>query len=271
MKKLLLTPLFAVLILSGCVFCTQGSGNIISETREVDAFHSVDLSGQGNLYITQGSEHELRIETDDNILKELETEVRNGTLVIKPKGGINCLDPTDSIDIYVTMEEIRDLSVSGSGEIIGKTPIETDHLDVGISGSGDLNLDVEAETTSIHISGSGELDLGVGVDELSIDISGSGKANLYGEATQHNLRISGSGELNAFDLETEDSNINISGSGDANVWVTKNLEINVSGSGDIRYKGNPETVKQNISGSGSVEKVAAQEDIEAGSAEVDPI
>lgn len=246
MKKALLIPLFSLLVLSGCS-CIQGNGEIVSETPAItDSFHSIDLRGEGNIFLSQVEADEdfeqrkVRIETDYNILQELDVQVKNETLIIKPKKGIGCLNPSESIDIYVNTEEVKNISVSGSGEIIGQTPIKAEYLDMNISGSGEIDVDVE-------------------VDTLTIDISGSGEANLKGVAQDHSFGVSGSGNLYGFDLETQHSSVTISGSGEAEIWTKESLDVNVSGSGDLRYKGNPELIEQTISGSGSVEKIATEE------------
>ena len=231
-KSLLLIP-FGI-ALSGCVLCTQGSGNIVTEAFDLDSFHSIDLRGEGNIYLTQANENALSIETDDNILENLEVYVENGTLIIKPEKTIGCLDPTKNINIYATMEDIESFDLSGSGAIIGETLIEADKLDIEVSGSGDIDLEVDVTT-------------------LSIDISGSGEANLEGRAINNNFEVSGSGTLNAIDLESDTVDIDISGSGEAHVTAIDSLEVEISGSGDVRYKGDPE-ISQSVSGSGNIQR-----------------
>ena len=56
------------------------SGNLVSETRTVDSFHSISANIVGRIFLTQGSLQELRIETPQNILDVLKTEVNNGVL-----------------------------------------------------------------------------------------------------------------------------------------------------------------------------------------------
>jgi hypothetical protein len=46
--------------------------------------------------------------------------------------------------------------------------------------------------------------------------------------------------------------VTISGSGSVSVHATNSLNAAIYGSGDIRYSGRPETVQQQITGSGSV-------------------
>ena len=123
------------------------------------------------------------------------------------------------------MDKITELTMSGSGKLIGKTEINSDAL-------------------HIVCSGSGKVDLNLKVARLSTKLSGSGTINLKGTATEHDLILSGSGRIKAYDLITEKTTALIAGSGSANVNTSEELDSKVSGSGSIRYKGDPKIINQ---------------------------
>src|SRR5512134_3419247 len=50
-----------------------GSGNVITQTREVGDFDKVSFSSFGELTIQQGESESLSIEAEDNVLAEIET------------------------------------------------------------------------------------------------------------------------------------------------------------------------------------------------------
>ena len=73
MNKRMYTPAAAILLValmgSGCGFqMVTGSGNIVTETRNVSGFTSITLAGIGNLYLTQGAAESVRIEAEDNLI-----------------------------------------------------------------------------------------------------------------------------------------------------------------------------------------------------------
>jgi hypothetical protein len=224
---LILSVLFSGCIQPGCI---QGSGNYTTENRTVDDFSSMSFSSAGEVYLSQGPKH-LRIEAEDNIIRGLMTEVGSGRLTIRHTAA--CINPQKPIKIYVSTPHIEGLDISGSGSITGLSPIESDALRIDISGSGDINLDVDCK-------------------DLSTTISGSGSAVLKGRATDNSVDISGSGAVHSYDLETNRSTVRISGSGTAEVRVHDELNTNISGSGSVSYKGHPVMTRQEISGSGSV-------------------
>src|SRR3712207_1838364 len=90
MRKVFMIVLVGVLGLFGITACNSlfgvnGSGNLISETRQVAGFSAVDLDGVGELNIQQGSTESLLIEGDDNIVPLITSTVRNGRLVLDIK------------------------------------------------------------------------------------------------------------------------------------------------------------------------------------------
>ena len=223
---------FLLLILGSS---TMIAAQTYSEPRTVSEFKAVVTGGSEDLFVTQGNTQKVRIEGDEDIVKDIDTYVRNGVLYIEYKGrGYH--RSHDQTRVYVTMKEVNGLKLAGSGSIIGETPITTDELELGISGSGSIKLDVTAT-------------------QINSGISGSGNIKLTGKTTDNNFKISGSGDVNTLDLKAENCAVQISGAGDAKVYVSKRLEVKVSGSGSIRYAGDPDKVNTNVSGSGSVQKL----------------
>ena len=60
----------------------RGSGNLITECRNISNIDRVELSGSGKVIITQSGEESLTVETDDNMMHYVCTEVRDRTLYL---------------------------------------------------------------------------------------------------------------------------------------------------------------------------------------------
>lgn len=226
-----------LIILTGCV---RGSGEIVTEERDIDDIERVELSGIGRLEITQGDDPSLTVETDDNLMRYIRTESSDGTLVISIRSGtfpFVTIDPRSTIVYHLTVPDLSSVSLSGSGEIIGDS-LETEELTIDVSGSGSVEL--------------GDLD----VQRFVYELSGSGRATIRGRAVRQEVEISGSGRLDAGELRSDEATIDINGSGRAVVWASERLEVDVSGSGNVQYYGTPE-IDQNVSGSGSIESLGA--------------
>jgi len=221
----------AVLPLSACALGTlRGSGKLVTETRDVSDLNRVSLSGSGKVIITQGEEESLTIETDDNIIDYVTSEVKGGTLTLGTKSGKH-VSPT-RLRFTLGVKDLVGLKVSGSGDITSAS-LDTERLEIGVSGSGDIQID------------------SLTAEALKIGISGSGHVELAGKVPEQEIRISGSGNLRAADLQCEMAKVMVSGSGSATVWATESLDARMSGSGSVKYYGSP-TVSSERSGSGRI-------------------
>ncbi|MBI4709105.1 MAG: DUF2807 domain-containing protein [Candidatus Portnoybacteria bacterium] len=214
----------------------SGSGNVITEEREVADFDKIYLSGLGNLIIEQGDKESLKIEAEDNIIPKISTRVSDKALEIKYERFWPWffIKPQKQVNFYITVKDINKVSISGSGSVSAAN-LKTNSLEVLITGSGKANLNVEAEN-------------------LKSTISGSGDFSLSGKATNQEISISGSGNYEAKNLESKKADIKISGAGKAQIRVQEKLDITISGSGEVSYIGNPQ-IDQKISGSGKVLKL----------------
>ena len=81
------------------------------------------------VHVMQSSTNSVKIETDDNLMQYIDVYVEGNTLHIKSKTGYN-LNPSKDIIAYVSAPAFKDISVSGSGDIIGDNAISgNDPLD----------------------------------------------------------------------------------------------------------------------------------------------
>lgn len=240
MKKVLLKSIAAlfvsILFLTSCnaqkYGRIKGSGNIINETRNVGSFEKVAVSGSFDVFLVKGNEGKLDIKIEDNLLAYLVTEVDNGKLKIKWKKGTS-INTRKAVILTVYYKDIEAVSLSGSGDIIGKDLIKSNNFEVAVAGSGDIKLNVKT-------------------NEMDAAISGSGDIDLEGSSENFTAAIAGSGDIDAVNLKTDKAELRISGSGGITITVLNELIAKISGSGDIKYKGNPKIEDIKVSGSGDV-------------------
>jgi len=215
----------------------KGNGKKVTVDRTVSEYDALAVSGWFDVDLVEGKEGELTLEGEENLLEYIITEVENGKLIIKVEKGVN-LKPSSSSDgirITVPVESIDAVSMSGSGDIVGKKTIKSSNFKTAMSGSGDITLDIETESITAAMSGSGDM-------------------NLSGSTRNFEATISGSGDIKAYDLEADNVEATVSGSADIKVTAKEMLKARVSGSGDISYRGNPKKVDTKTSGSGDISK-----------------
>ena len=213
-----------------------GSGKVITQTREVSSFDSIDINYPAQVFVSQGSLESVKIETDDNVLPGLKTQVSGDTLQIfyKVEDGKH-VRPTKPVKITIVVKDLKDVNFDGAGELT-IDGLETDDLNISASGAGNLRLN---EIT---------------VKNLSVTLSGAGNVNASGAADNLDLTISGVGKFDGKNLHGQIASANLSGVGSATVWVDDELDAEISGAGSVNYYGSADVTEQ-VSGIGRVNHI----------------
>ncbi len=235
---LLATIVVLVLTCAGCTTmppaCTDGSGRIITEERAVPEFQSVSLSLPAVLTIRTAGPPAVQITADDNVLPLISSTVRNGALSLaytRP-----CVRPTSAVQVSASASNISELSILGTGDIRTEGVIRGNELKSSITGTGSMDLTAEVSRLESSITGTGTMVLTGSADDLTISIPGAGTVDASGLAAR---RVT----------------VEILGSGNALVNVADSLSVKIMGSGTVVYSGDPATIEQSITGSGSIRKV----------------
>jgi hypothetical protein len=186
-----------VLVVLGACSVVNGSGRVATETRPVSGFTGIDLAGSGEVTIQQGAAESLTIETDDNLLPKLTSEVSDSILTLGTRRGTT-VRSRSPIRYRVTVKDLTALSVSGSGSVTAQ---------------------------------------GMKLQALRTDISGSGRVDFSRSADQQDIELSGPGRSEAAQLPSQPVSAEVSGSGQVVVTVSGELEVDISGSGIVTYSG----------------------------------
>ena len=188
----------------------QGSGNIISESRELNNFTSIILLGSIDVNIKTSESNNCVVVADDNLIPYIKTEVVNNKLNIslnesyssEEKLVVNINTPnydevslsgSGNINILDFKNNNLSLNISGSGNIIGNGEVET--LVVKINGSGNLmSKEIKSKSATITINGSGDGEV-FASDSISAKINGSGNIKYFGNPENVDSIINGSGDI----------------------------------------------------------------------------
>jgi len=194
----------------------QGEGKIVTQTLDLASFTSIGLSIPATVTIKKGSQQQVTIEAQQNIIDALEREVDNDGWDITFGDNLRVKNYKD-ITIHITIPTIKALAVASRGDI--------------------------------HVANSF-----AGLDKVKLAVAGSGDITFDGSASYAKISIAGSGDVNAENLKVEDCKVSIAGSGDCSIEVSGELKVSIAGSGDVRYKGSPKVSVSSV-GSGTVRSV----------------
>jgi hypothetical protein len=235
--------LLAIALLSACTLPmrfteVKGSGDIVTESRRLVSFDTVEFNSIGTLIIEQGDTDSLDITTDKNIMKYIRSDVREGKLILSTSDYVSLQPSKDDITYHLTVKDLSTIKASGLGNIEVKA-LKTGNLRVEINGTGILLIDdLQANT-------------------LDLEISGEAKAEIIGSVENQTVDISGTGTYHAGDLFSHSAEIKISGSGSVEVWAVDELNLNVSGIGELSYYGDP-ILNTDISGTGTMKSLGTK-------------
>ncbi|MBE0650135.1 MAG: DUF2807 domain-containing protein [Bacteroidales bacterium] len=246
--------------------------NFTKQERKTGPFSAIQINCSADVYLTQGNNQSVVVETENSNQDKIITEVDGNTLVIKTKPYTNLY--TKRLRVYVETSQIKSLAVNGSGDIHTQS-IRGDNLNIAIKGSGDVFAgELQLDQLQANIMGSGDLSFSGKVSGLKLNIRGSGDTRISniessnadfsiqgsgdvmisGKADQATIWLQGSGDFKGSDFTVSKAVTNQLGSGDVHMTVNDNLTLTIKGSGDFYLGGNPKVINSEIRGSGELHR-----------------
>lgn len=233
MKKIFLAVL--ILAVGASVHAQKTIHDANAEARNVSGFHAIEVSGGINLYLTNGDEGVAVSAKDKEIRDRIITEVKDGVLKIyfDWKSGLKLNLRGNSLRAYVSFKTLDKLSASGGSDVLLEGTVQSNKLDLHLSGGSDFK---------------GRLEVG----SLTINQSGGSDCNINGKAIDLKIDASGGSDFSGYDLITDNCVIQASGGSDVEITANKEFYAEASGASDVRWKGTAEVKGAKASGAGSV-------------------
>ena len=186
----------------------KGSGDIITEEREVGSFKRIESTGAADIYVTVGEKLSVKVTFDDNLIDLIETEVRGKTLKI---GSRENYRSRHTCKIEITVPELERVHLRGSGDVLVER-LDTEYFEFKLSGSGSLVAEGNTDELELHLSGSGDIDTrDLIAQEAYVSLSGSGEIKVHAEES-FDGSLSGSGDIDIYGNPSDFSK-SVSGSG----------------------------------------------------------
>jgi hypothetical protein len=243
-----------------------GNGNIVKKERDVQPFTAIVTSNGWDLVLTQGNTYAMIIETDENLVDKVKTEVKNGTLYIYSDARIM---KSHRRMVHLTFKELNSIKASGGADVSAETTITAaGKFALNLSGGSDLkNLNLKAGALTGNFSGGSDAKISfVSVQNIELDASGGSDIylkNISGEAFTLTLNggsdailegntgklmitARGGSDITAHNLNVKDCILDLFGSSDAKMNVTGTLDVTLSGGSDLLCKGNPRITNRSI-------------------------
>jgi hypothetical protein len=241
-------------------YLIRGDGNLVTRTLALDDYDVIEAGHSISVTYVQSEESPaLTVTTDQNIMEKYIFHVKDSKLKVKPKDEYKHASFLPSQFTVTTHSKgLKRVNLAGNVTFDLDSPFTGNNLEINLAGSGTINLNDQVTVNELDVDLAGSATLNaykLNGKYFGGDVAGSGKINLGGIMTEATFEIAGSGTVRAFDLQVEDMKCEIAGSGDIEISVSHRISAEVAGSGRIKYKGDPQTIRKEIAGSGSLRKM----------------
>lgn len=198
-----------VAALTGCGPEVEGSGHVVDEFRQVSEFSSIDVSDGISANVMVGFDQGVRVVGDDNLVGLVQTEVRDGRLIVFLPDSVDRWSSENDLWVEVAVPRLESLKRSGGSSV------KADGLDA---------------------------------DTFILEASGGGRVELTGRATTVTSDLSGGTQLVAREFTAGEATLHSSGGGSIVMKVSNALRVEASGGGEVRVVGRPTVLSRELSG-----------------------
>lgn len=221
-----LLAIIVAISLSSCkVETISGTKSKAVKTENIAAkdFNTITISYPAKVIYVPSDTFSVAVKASEDQFDNVNVYTKGSQLIIEESKEIDKKylfrgSHNNDITIIVKTPCLQRVSIAGSGSFRCDTTMTAKSLDLTIAGSGEIDIkNIRAVETALSIAGSGEIDAGLtNVGNTSVEIAGSGEVSL-------------------------------------GLHTCKSVYTSIAGSGNIELRGDVETLKQRIAGSGSID------------------
>lgn len=204
--------------------CFKNTGDIVTYDVEVTSFNEIMVYERVKLFIEQGDEEKIRIETGESLKDEISVEVTDSRLNIRNNNSCNLFRDYEITKVYVTVANLTWLQNSSGSTIETLNTLKQENLWLrSVNQKDDL---------SIHTDGDFKLSL----DVENLRITNDNYSNYFLKGAVANFNVffaAGDGRLEARELEVQHYDIFHRGTNKMLLNPIKTLSGEIRSSGDV--------------------------------------
>jgi hypothetical protein len=175
------------------------------------------------------------IQIDEELVPYLVAQEINGHLRIGLADDVRVKGRTTMQATIYSNEILESIDLSGASELSVTETIIADRLDIELSGASYLQASMQ-------------------VNSLVLDASGASDASISGNTGIGFITVSGASQIDGYELDVEMLVADLSGASRCQITITESLSLEASGASTLRYKGEPDIIREDLSGGSSIQK-----------------
>ena len=214
--------------------CIKRTGDIVTELRIVKTFDKIFVEDNINVFITQDTFEEVKVEAGEHIVPLIETEVIDGTIYLRNKNRCNWTRTYKApINVHIRIPNMHYITSDGTGDVKSVNTITSDTFEIETKNSGSIDLTVNNFKLATHMHGSGDL-------------------TLHGTTESCYSSIGGTAYLYCKDLQAGYIYLHTFTIGNCYVNTSGMLDCKIDSKGDVHCYGHPVIVNKVLLGAGQV-------------------
>lgn len=220
-------------LMTGLLFLTFTALAQDKETRKLNSFDAISVTGDIEVVLEKGSQEKAEIFAEGIPADKITIRVVRGELVIKLLNSI--FYKGEHVKVTVTYDELRDISAIAGATIRADQTIKGDRLNIKVGSGANIALDIKANRLDAHAGEGGVLEL-------------------TGSADTQDVTANTGGSYEGFKLDCKTTYVRSGTGGVAEVVATEELDASANTGGEIIYKGEPEKLQTKTVISGTIRK-----------------
>ncbi len=208
----------------------EGSGNKVSEMRQLDSFTGIEASGNVEVTLFQEGRHAVQITTDDNLIGLVVTEVKNNTLKIYYQ---QFGKTRDKIYLDVYLDELESLSVNAGARLKSSGVLSGMKLDHQVNAGAFSEIEID-------------------YSHLDLRVTSGAHATLSGQADMAVISSNAGAQIKAGSLMVREADVRGNSGSITNLHISDRFSARMSSGAQLNYTGNPSEKDTSTSSGGSV-------------------
>ncbi|PWL39508.1 hypothetical protein DKG77_01335 [Flagellimonas aquimarina] len=257
--------------------CTHETIRVSDEVSIIDYDYqnvtALTVATDFKAYVTfSDTEESVRIKANTNLFEKMRVYQEGERLTVKLKNNVS-IKGKETLELFVTMPEIRDYKASSDAAIFLNTPLNAKNVAINLSSDayfeGDITAnDFELRASSdskamvylkatdayMNLSSGADLDGESDVEKAIIKLSSDAVVDLIGAIGNLEATLSSDSDLKDYGLQVKDLKISLSSDSDSYLSVSNTIDVTANSDSRLFYKGDAEIVRQILSSDGKVIK-----------------
>ena len=256
----LIVILLSAGLLAGCTREPLQPGDENAETRTYDftGFSEVEIEDAFIASVTYADTFSINVTARENVINRVNVSVEGNTLKLGLDGWSWLWFLRGTPTAVITMPALSALKISGASQVDVQGFSSGDDLGIEVSGASTINFDdMESGDFNAVISGASRVRGSLNAAGSDFELSGASQLELTGKADDLKIEASGASNVNLAGFPADNADIELSGASRGEVSVSGELDVTLSGASRLRYSGNPQLGRVDVSGASSLDNAGA--------------